>query len=83
MGFLAEPGTLALCLRMQNHVPGHGMSSRKCSLLVMNGEEATGRQTNGELPDAMGEILIFTQGEGESQIHRASLCCPVCPRWPL
>lgn len=74
-------------------MPGHGMSSRKCSLLVMSGEEATGRQKYGELPDAMGKILIFPQGEGASDPHGglcAALWVPaghcnhaLCPTWSL
>lgn len=78
---------------------GHGMGSSKCSLLVMRREEATGRQRDGELPDAiwqeraMGEILMYLQGEWVSD-PLGDLCAALwipaghcsyllCPTWSL
>lgn len=52
----------------------HGAGSFKCSVLVMSGEEATGRQRDGELPDAIWQEKAMARSlciprETGSQIH--------------
>lgn len=53
-GFLSEPGIVSIVVEEAESGVGHGPGPSKCNRLVMSGEEwGTGRQRDGELPDAV------------------------------